>query len=196
MFYFIAYACLFFRFDSALVCCLFQGYQVKSYGIGSWTELQRQPTDHRTNWSRLPHLHRAYDPYAGVWALSGKDLQRWQRFNAVILFQLGRSPTYKFASILGFRELHFGHHFHVSFISSTPTLQTLATDQSQRRSETSEARSPEGRQRSKQKTITGQHPKFDYFFCCIIYCLDIFCRISFALALYIFTVFLYAAMSG
>jgi hypothetical protein len=29
MFYFIAYACLFFRFDSALACYLFQGYQIK-----------------------------------------------------------------------------------------------------------------------------------------------------------------------
>jgi hypothetical protein len=56
------------------------------------------------------HLHTA------VWSPSRKNLQRRQRVNTAIPFQLGRSPSYKSASNLGFHELHFGHYFHLFHI--------------------------------------------------------------------------------
>jgi hypothetical protein len=53
------------------------------------------------------HLH------IGRKSPSRKDLQRRQRINVAILFQLGWSPSYKSSSNLGFHELQFGHHFHL-----------------------------------------------------------------------------------
>jgi hypothetical protein len=109
---------------------------------------------------------------------------------------LADSSPINLPSNLELGELHFDHYLHTTFTSSTPPSQTQAVGQSQGRFETSEARSPERRRRSNQKTSTWQHPEFDYLFFLYSLLFDNFCRMFFfVLALYIFFVFLYAAMS-
>jgi hypothetical protein len=82
----------------------------------------------------------------------------------LFLSNLADPPPIYFVQQPRVRELHFGYQLHLSFISPTLSPQTLTTGQSQRRSETSEARSPEMRQGTKQKTSIGQHLEFDYLF--------------------------------
>jgi hypothetical protein len=149
MFYFIIYTCLFSRFNSALACYLFQGYQAKKVRnrILDWAYT---PTDGSQNqWKSHAASTWSIRPVCtyirAIWSPSEKNLQKRRRFNVAIPFQLGWSPSYKSTSSLGFHEFYFGHHFHLSFIFSTLSPQTLATDQSQRRSEISAARSPERR---------------------------------------------------
>jgi hypothetical protein len=145
----------------------FKDIKAKSYGIGSQTKLLHQPMDHKTNRSHLLYQHRAYDSYAHVYGpyglypekfLKGSDLM--PRFPS----NLADPSPVNTPNNLRLGELHFGHHFHASFTSSTLSSQTLATGQSQGRSETSEALSPERRQGSKHNNSTGQQLEFDYLF--------------------------------
>jgi hypothetical protein len=64
MFYFIAQAYLSLDLILLWPVTYFRDIKPKNYGIGSQTEFSRQLTDHGTNRSRLPHLHRVYDSYS------------------------------------------------------------------------------------------------------------------------------------
>jgi hypothetical protein len=120
----------------------FRDIKPKNYEIRSQTELSRQPMDHETNRSRLLHLHRAYDPYTPAYRSYGLYPEKISKEGSDLIpqfpFNLTDPSPINTPSSLGLGELHFDHHFHASFTSSTPSPQTLATGQSQRRSETSE----------------------------------------------------------
>jgi hypothetical protein len=131
-----------------------------------------------------------------VWSPSGKDLQRWQQFNAAIPFKFGRSPPIYSVSSLGFLEFHFGHHLHLFHpfhsISTNPSHRPISKA-------VRDIGSPESREEAEERSKRLTQDSIQSLiisFCCILYYLDIFCGISFVLDLCIFIVFLYAAMSG
>jgi hypothetical protein len=89
-----------FRFDSALICYLFQGYQAKK------TEESDPKLSFHANWWTMgpteiiccvykEHMTRMHLHTGRMVSNRKKNLQRRWRFNVMIPFQLGRSLSYK-----------------------------------------------------------------------------------------------------
>jgi hypothetical protein len=106
-----------------------------------------------------------------------------------IPLSISRSPPIYFASNLGFLELRFGHHLHpfhlFHSISTKPSHWPISKA-------VQDICSPESREEVEERRRRLAHGSIQSLiisFCCILYCLDILCEISFVLALCIFIVF-------
>jgi hypothetical protein len=106
------------------------------------------------------------------------------------------SPIYSLSS-LGFEELHFGHHFHPSsillhFTFANPSRQPLSEGSLRYR----RPGAPRGDEDRAEDWHRATSRVWIIFFVAFSVISDNFCRMSLILALCIFTIFLYAAMSG
>jgi hypothetical protein len=177
----------------------FREIKPKCLEIGSWTKLSHQLTDHRPNPSRMPQPHSAYDPYAPTYGpyglhpekISKDDIDLMPRFPSNLVDPLIYIPQQP--RVLD--ELHFGHHLHLFHlfhsISTNPSHHPFSRADR-------DIGSPESREEVKERNrrlARSNIQSLIIFFFCILCCLDILCGTYFVLALCIFIVFLYTAMS-